>query len=75
MKWIMTSERVRGDDAGVHFFIGSLCVAQVKFFRGKDKGCLLVTLDHTSEHKSVSEAMKEMHRKLGEAKLEAEVEV
>lgn len=60
----MTS--LRGD-GGVHFFIGAIQVASVRFIGPKGQKAsvsLICPPNHHSTHENVSKAMTEMHRLL-----------
>jgi hypothetical protein len=61
--WVMTSER---GDGGIIFWIGEIQVATLAFVRDNSKRVFIHTLDNSSigPYASMSEAMREMHRRL-----------
>ena len=64
MAWIMKSRRVRGDDAGVHFYIGAVVVAKIVFAGGGMNCMLRMEGCETKFYPGVFEAMSAMHEAL-----------
>lgn len=60
MSWIMTMRRTENPIA-YSFAIGTVEVAEITFSRGL---VWLRTMNSTSDHKTMTEAMKEMHVRL-----------
>lgn len=73
--WIMT--HTDGKDGEYRFYIGAICVAKIRFNKRATKWkCLLDVPGHpaiinVTEHESMSDAMKEMHRLLKSPPAEA----
>lgn len=70
--WVMTSRR---GDGGVHFYIGQVRVAAIRYLRGTSGVYLSCDGVSSSRHDSVSDAMREMHRLLRAPPLEGSEEV
>ena len=68
-KWVMTSKR---QDGGIVFWIGQIRVAELKFVRDGSKRVFLRTFDGPvlGPYENMSEAMKEMHRRLSSPPVE-----
>lgn len=68
MAWAMTSRVVPGPPKRLEFYIGAVRIAQIHW----SKGMAILTMDETGcstapyVFKLTSEAMVEMHRRLGE---------
>lgn len=63
--WNMTTRR---GDRGLHVYIGTLKIAAIRFHRAGSKVVGLYLLDEAPEaHPTMSQALKEVHRRLAEA--------
>ena len=69
MSWIMSSQKVKGNEAGIHFFIGAVRVAKAVFVQGQTAQACVLIMDglDTEGCDSISSAMRKMHRALNSA--------